>query len=351
MPSIAADAPLKIALLSYAFAPGVGGIETVSQLLVTGLRARGHTVRVVTHMPAASGVPETDREILRRPSAGDLMSVLRWSDAVLQSNTSVGLAWPLVARVVRRPWVVINHTPIARINGEYSWRDKLKVASLAGARVYSVSKYLGSVTARPTGVMYNPYDADSFHLPPPGAMRDGELMFLGRVVRAKGLDVLVEALALLARDGFKPRLSIAGDGSERAGIEARIAELGLGPQVRWLGVLRGQALGDALRHHRVVVVPSRPQPPEALPLVPVEALACGCVLIAARQGGLPESVGPCGLLMPPEDPAALAAAVREVLTDEALQARLLAQRESHLAQFHPDTVIGRYEAALREAMR
>ncbi len=351
MPSIAADAPLKIALLSYAYAPGVGGIETVSQLLVKGLRARGHTVRVVTHTPASATAPETDREILRRPSGGELMSVLRWSDAVLQSNVSVGLAWPLVARVVHRPWVVVNHTAIARTTGEYSWRDRLKVASLAGARVYSVSQYLGSVTPRPTGVMFNPYDADSFHLPAPGEPRDGELMFLGRVVRAKGLDVLVEALALLARDGLRPRLSIAGDGPERAGIEARIAELGLGPQITWLGVLRGKALGDALRRHRVVVVPSRPEPPEALPLVPVEALACGCVLIAARQGGLPESVGPCGLLVPPEDPVALAASVRELLSDEALQARLLAQRETHLAQFHPDTVIGRYEAALREAMR
>ena len=351
MPSIAADAPLKIALLSYAFAPGVGGIETVSQLLVHGLRARGHTVRVVTHVPASDTVPESDREILRRPSAGALMAVLRWSDVVLQSNISVGLAWPLVARVVRRPWVVVNHTPIARTTGEYSWRDKLKVASLAGARVYSVSKYLGSVTPRPTGVMYNPYDADTFHLPPPGAPRDGELMFLGRVVRAKGLDVLVEALALLAREGLRPRLSIAGDGSERPGIEARIAELGLAPQIHWLGVLRGPALAAALQRHRLVVVPSRPEPPEAFGLVPVEALACGCVLVASREGGLPESVGPCGLLVPPEDPAALAAAVRELLPDEALQARLLAQRETHLAQFRPETVIARYEAALREAMK
>ena len=96
-------------------------------------------------------------------------------------------------------------------------------------------------------------------------------------------------------------------------------------------------------------VPSRPEPPEALPLVPIEAIASGCVVIASRQGGLPESVGSCGLLVPPEDPAALAKAMRELLIDEALRHRLLEQREAHLTLFHPETVIARYEEAMRAA--
>ena len=345
--------PLKIALLSYAYSPGVGGIETVSQLLATGLAARGHALRVVTHTPAAPGSANAgDGGIVRRPSAGRLLSVLRWSDVVLQSNVSVGLAWPLVTRIVRRPHVVVNHTPISRTDSQRTWRDWLKLASLHGAHVYSVSQYLRSVTLESSGIMPNPYDVQSFHLPPDAAVgpRAGELLFLGRIVRAKGLDVLIEALHLLARQGFRPRLSIAGEGAERPVIEARVAEVGLQDQITWLGVLRGSRLGQALREHRVVVVPSRPEPPEALGLVSVEAIACGCVVIASRQGGLPEAVGPCGLLVPPEDPAALAQAIRELLTDEALQARLLEKREAHLAQFHPEAVLTAYEAAMRKAM-
>jgi glycogen(starch) synthase len=116
-------------------------------------------------------------------------------------------------------------------------------------------------------------------------------------------------------------------------------------------VLRGEALGRAMREHQVVVVPSRPEPPEALPLVPVESIASGCVVVASRQGGLPESVGSCGVLVPPEDPQALAQTVRELLSDEGLRRRLLDEREEHLRAFHPDTVLQRYETAMLKAMQ
>ncbi len=352
-PLSAAGEPLKIALLSYAYAPGVGGIETVSKLLFDGLRARGHQVRVVTHTSAdAQGSDPDGERIVRRPTAAGLLSTLRWADVVVQSNVSVGLAWPLTLGVVRRPWVVVNHTPIARSDGRRTWRDRLKLASLRGAHVYAVSSYLDSVTARNARLMHNPYDAESFHLPADldAGQRQRELLFVGRIVRAKGLDVLIEALHLLAQDGFRPRLSIAGDGPEKQAAQARSAALGLEAQITWLGVLRGAFLGQAMREHKIVVVPSRPEPPEALPLVPVESIASGCAVIASRQGGLPESVGPCGMLVPPEDPRALAQAIRQMLTDDGLRQRLMNSRKQHLEMFDPDTVLQHYEAAMHEAM-
>lgn len=350
MTSIPSDSPpLKIALLSYAFAPGVGGIETVSQLLVDGLRARGHQVRVLTQTPATEGA--SDGSIVRRPTAGQLLAALRWSDAVIQSNVSLALAWPLSLGLVRRPWVVVNHTPISRPSGVRTWRDRLKLVSLGRARVYAVSEYLRSVTLPASRVMRNPYDIVSFYLPTHAEhARDRELLFVGRIVRAKGLDVLVEALHLLKQQrGLTPRLSVAGGGEERAAIEARTVQLGLQAQVEWLGVLRGTQLGDAMRRATVMVVPSRPEPPEALPLVPLEAVASGCVVIASRQGGLPESVGPCGLLVAPEDPQALADAIFELLAAPALQQRLRDAAAAHLEPFHPAAVVTDYETALREA--
>ena len=346
------DKPMKVALLSYAYAPGVGGIETVSQLLVDGLRARGHDVRVVTNTLAADG-GDADTRVLRRPSGSMLFSTLRWADVVVQSNVSLGLAWPLVTGLLSRPWIVVNHTPISRPSGERIWRDRLKLASLGRARVYAVSEYLKSVTLPSSRVIRNPYDVKSFHLAegPGAAARDRELLFVGRVVRAKGLDVLIEALALLKAEGLTPKLSVAGDGDERQRLEARAVELGLSGQVTWLGVLRGPALGDAMRRHTVVVVPSRPEPPEALPLVPIESIASGCVMIACRQGGLPESVGPCGVLVEPEDARALADAMRDLLADKSLQQRLLDAAPEHLRSFHPDVVVSEYETAMRDVMR
>ncbi|MDB5878544.1 MAG: hypothetical protein JWQ41_1958 [Variovorax sp.] len=346
------DKPMKVALLSYAYAPGVGGIETVSQLLVDGLRARGHDVRVVTNTLAADG-GDADTRVLRRPSNSVLFSTLRWADVVVQSNVSLGLSWPLVTGLLSRPWIVVNHTPISRPSGERTWRDRLKLVSLGRARVYAVSEYLRSVTLPSSRVIRNPYDAKSFHLADGSnaAVRDRELLFVGRVVRAKGLDVLIEALALLKAEGLTPKLSVAGDGDERQRLEARATELGLAGQVTWLGVMRGPALGDAMRRHTVVVVPSRPEPPEALPLVPIESIASGCVMIACRQGGLPESVGPCGVLVEPEDARALANAVRDLLADEALQQRLRDAAPAHLRSFHPDVVVSEYETAMRDVMR
>jgi glycogen(starch) synthase len=344
---------MKIVLLSYAFSPGVGGIETVSQLLVDGLRARGHEVAIVTHAPAASNGSAPDDRILRRPSWSALLRILRWSDAVIQSNVSMGLAWPLTLGLVNRPWIVVNHTPISRPSGERTWRDRLKMASLGRARVYAVSEYLRSVTLKNSRVMRNPYDVASFHAAPSSdaVARDRELLFVGRIVRAKGLDVLIEALHLLKQRGRRFHLSVAGDGDERAALQARVVELGLSDQVEWLGVLKGKQLGDAMRRHTVVVVPSRPEPPEALPLVPIESLASGCLVIASRQGGLPESVGPCGLLVEPENPAALADAIVELLGSPAMQRQFLDAAPGHLKPFHPDAVISDYETAVREATR
>jgi glycogen synthase len=348
MPTVSPHpAPMKIALLSYAYAPGVGGIETVSQLLFDGLHARGHDVRVLT---ATTAEPRgaSDPRIVRSPSPRVLLDTLRWSDAVVQSNISLGLAWPLTLGLVRRPWVVVNHTPISQPSGERTWRDRVKLASLYGARVYAVSEYLRSVTLLRSYVMRNPYDIASFHTAS-DIVRDGELLFVGRIVRAKGLDVLIEALHLLRQRGLRPQLSVAGDGDERVALQARVVELGLQDQVAWLGVLRGARLGDAMRRHRIVVVPSRPEPPEALPLVPIESVACGCVVIASRQGGLPESVGPCGMLVEPEDPTVLADAIAALLESPERRRRFLEAAPAHLRPFHPETVIADYEAAIAAA--
>lgn len=342
---------MKIVLLSYAFSPGVGGIETVSKLLVDGFRARGHEVIVVTHTPAAPRIAESDEHVLRRPSALKLLAALRWSDAVVQSNVSIGLAWPLELGMVKRPWVVVNHTPISRPSGKRTWRDHLKMASLARAHVYAVSEYLRSVTLKNSRIMRNPYDVTSFYTGAVSDMvaRDRELLFVGRVVRAKGLDVLIEALHLLKQRGQRFRLSIAGDGDERSMLEARVVQLGMSDQVEWLGIVKGKQLGDVMRRHVVVVLPSRPEPPEALPLVPLESIACGCLVIASRQGGLPESVGPCGLLVEPEDPEALADAIVKLLMSPEMQQRFLDAAPGHLRPFHPDAVIGDYEAAIHDA--
>ncbi|MGE5178758.1 MAG: glycosyltransferase family 4 protein [Bacteroidota bacterium] len=140
--------------------------------------------------------------------------------------------------------------------------------------------------------------------PAPGRLPSNGLVlgFAGRLVRGKGLDVLLEALSL-TRDRTT-LLEVAGDGPERQSLEARAAALGIRDRVRFRGWVADL---DALwRVCDVAVVPSTWT--ESFGMVAVEAMAAGLPVIAARNGGLAEIVidGETGSLFEPGDAGELA---------------------------------------------
>jgi len=157
----------------------------------------------------------------------------------------------------------------------------------------------------------------------------GHLICVGVLGPHKGQDLLVEALADLAERDW--HCVLAGpldrhpDFVEQ--LQARITRLGYGHRVRLTGVLTGAALGHAYTTADLLVAPSRS---ETYGMTVTEALAHGLPVIAAAVGGLPEALGSTadgtrpGQLVPPGDPAALAAALRDWLGDEHLRHRLRA---------------------------
>jgi glycosyltransferase involved in cell wall biosynthesis len=134
----------------------------------------------------------------------------------------------------------------------------------------------------------------------------GYLLFVGRLRIRKGVEVLLEAL----QPGM--RLLIAGDGEHRAALERKAAELGINPQIRFLGRCGAGRVRRLLNGAAALVVPSTY---EGMPLVVLEAMEAGIPVVASRVSGIPEVVedGRTGWLVPPEDPRALAAALNEVL--------------------------------------
>ncbi len=339
--------PRRCLLLSYVFAPSTGGIESVSQTLAESLSRRNYAVRVVTQTAGHAG--DERYRIVRRPSALQLLRQLTWCDVVLQSNFSMRLAWPLVSGLVSKPWVVVHHTPIARPSGELSVRDRLKLRALGRAQCYAVSNYLAKATPVASQVLLNPYDDSLFRLID-GISRERELIFVGRLVPAKGVDVLLRALQLLQRAGMAPRLSIVGSGPEEGALRQMTRGLNLGAQVEFMGRRHGEELARLLNAHRVMVVPSRAAPPEALGIVALEGIACGCVVIGAAQGGLPEAIGPCGVMFESESADSLARAIRESLASEHRQTQWQRPREAFLRPFRTDTVVDQYEHALERAI-
>ncbi|MBI1798223.1 MAG: glycosyltransferase family 4 protein [Candidatus Eisenbacteria bacterium] len=124
-----------------------------------------------------------------------------------------------------------------------------------------------------------------------------------RLEEQKGQDVLLEALAEISRRGLEYVVALAGVGSSRAALEARVASLGLGSRVRFLGQV--EAIGPLLLAADAVALPSRW---EGLPLTLLEALARARPVVASAVGGVPEVIeeGVHGRLVPAGDPIALA---------------------------------------------
>src|SRR5215831_4330272 len=185
---------------------------------------------------------------------------------------------------------------------------------------------------------------------PPGARRParpvrGHLICVGVLGRHKGQDLLVEALADLAERDWRCLLAgpLDRDPDFVEQLQTRITRLGYGHRVRLSGVLTGAALSHAYTTADLLVAPSRS---ETYGMTVTEALAHGLPVVAAAVGGLPEALG-CtadgtrpGQLVPPGDPAALAAALRDWLGDERHRRRLRAaarQRRSTLRGWEQTT--------------
>jgi len=137
-----------------------------------------------------------------------------------------------------------------------------------------------------------------------------DVVFVGELRHFKGVDVLIEAIALLARRNRSVSATIVGEGPDRAHFEAAVMAAQLGGEVHFVGAMPARA---AFARGRLLVVPSRA---ESLPYVVLEAAAAGLPLIATRAGGIPEIFGPDAVdLVAPGDPAALARAIDAALDD------------------------------------
>jgi len=330
---------VNILFCSVPYRPSVGGIETVSALLAERFHGLGHEVVLVTMTPDSG--PQTEPwRIVRRPSAPQLLSLVRRADVVFHNNISLRLAWPLL--LLRRPWVVAHHTwiPAAGLSA------RIKRAVLRHARHIAVSRAIAASLPVASTLVPNPYD-DALFVQQTGAVQTGELVFVGRLVSDKGVDRLLDALGVLARRGRVARLTIVGDGPEAEPLRRQAERLGIAGQVDFAGRRTGGALVATLNAHRVLVVPSVWEEPFGV--VVLEGLACGCVALVTRSGGLPDAAGNCGLVVPKDDPTALADGIAALLDDPAAQARMRAGVASHLARHTRERVAADYLQVLQDA--
>lgn len=151
-----------------------------------------------------------------------------------------------------------------------------------------------------------------------------------RLIRGKGIDTLLTAFASLVEEEPGVCLEIAGEGKERPALEHLASRLGLGDRIRFRGWIPAHDMPAFFGPALVAALPSRVE--EGHPMALREAALAGCALVGTDLGGIRDVVqqGETGLLVPPEDPHALAKALRHLLQnpDEARELGMMARKRA-----------------------
>lgn len=324
----------------HILAPGcVGGLQVVVRQLASGHRRRGHEVAALLVL---------DRSTRGHP----LMQFLQERDVTVRLLSIPARAywkeWRATRALCRRWKPDVVHTHGYRsdvIDAPAARRAGIPVVSTVHGftsatwrvRIYEwLQRHVWSDFDAVVAVSQEQYDralgsgvpASRVHLIPNAWCPTGELLprtaarralslpsdqpwigWVGRLSPEKGADVFLGALRRLRAS--EAGASVIGDGSERQALEALARRLGLRQRIRWHGVVPDA--GRLLRAFDVFVLSSRS---EGIPIVLFEAIAAGVPIVATRVGGVPDVlVDNVAVMVPPEDPGALADAIRSTLAD------------------------------------
>jgi glycosyltransferase involved in cell wall biosynthesis len=297
---------LKILISSHAFAPSVGGIETVSSILARQWKLQGHEIEIVTETPGElewEGLP-----VHRRLSPLALRRKVCSADFYLQNHISARSLLPAFGSGTKT--VILHQSSLWHWDARAGFRGRLKQVIAEQYQNLAISRSIAKALPENTPITGNPYDDQMFRIYP-DLFREREIIFVGRLVSDKGADLLLAALRLLvarsAHSSVNLRLTIVGTGPEEGALRAGAEGL----DVVFAGMLQGENLAQALNRHKVLVIPSIW--PEPFGIVALEGAACGCLVIGSDQGGLPEAIGPAGVTFPNGNVEALADCIQNAL--------------------------------------
>ena len=347
--------PLDVLIVSQ---PVTYGVAVYVRQLTEAAVAAGHRVTVVS--PGADRGPLRDWVIdagarhhtlnmARKPAPRDafdlvaLRRLARGKDVVHLHSSKAGALGRVAVRSLgrrRRPAVVVTaHYWSWLVGGSwapvYRWIERLLArrcdAIVAVSEAEALEGRVAFGASAPVQLIPNGVDRDHFSPEGGSADRDGGaplLVCVGRLSHQKGQDVAIRALALVRDRTARLRLvgGESGEG-ERARLKALAASLGVADRIGWRG-----AVDDSAPEYRaadVVVAPSRW---DGLSLALLEAMACGAAIVASDVNGS-GSLGDAGVIVPPDDPKALADGIDALLADASRRLRLGESARTRSASF------------------
>ncbi|MCX7513744.1 glycosyltransferase [Frateuria hangzhouensis] len=260
----------------------------------------------------------------------------------------------LVARRLRRPYLVTSHGgDLFGLRGGLLTRLKRKVAGSAAAmtvvsRAMQEEALRQCIHAPALSVVPMGVDLQERFTPGSDLRSADELLFVGRLVAKKGLRFLLQAMPMIIARRPSVRLTIAGFGPQEAALRRQVDELGIGAHVTFKGAVAQDQLPALYRRAAVFVAPfvrDSSGDQEGLPVALMEAVGCGCPVVAGQVQGLGDLLGESAatVCVDPTNPTALADAVLDNLEHpERAQARAQAIRTNAMARVDWQAVAGRY---------
>jgi len=343
----------RILLINAEYPPLGGGSGTATRQLALAMARRGHKPFVIT--AAFDGLPteEDDHGITvrrirawrRQKGRVGVWELLRFTiaamiaaprlarqwqveSAIIALTLPTGLIGWLLKRTAGVPYTIslqgVDVPGHGRATGvkhhHYFGNLTRKLWTEAGAVVASSNGMAMLAREHAPGIHFNviPTGADMEGLAPGDRTdRTGpvKILYAGRLVKDKGLDVLMAALGKLP-DTLNWSLTLAGEGAEWTALAGYAARYRVAGHIEFRGWTGWEALPEIYREADVFVMPSRK---DDMPVAVLEAMAAGLPVIGTRVGGMTEMVshGVTGLLVPPEDVDSLTAALTTVISDSA----------------------------------
>ena len=259
------------------------------------------------------------------------------------------------------PFVVTCHGTDVRLLEKSYWRALAAPVMRRASAITTVSEFLASdlrrlmpaVTSKIT-VAAMPLDIERFASGASAAkVSPPRVLFAGNLIASKGVDVLIDAVALLRDQGVQCQLRIIGAGPEEAKLHAQATQRALGDAVTWSPFISQHELPAEFGEATVTALVSRGQA-EGLGLVLAEALLAGSAVVGTAAGGIPEVVADeqTGLIALDGDAADLARQIDRLLADRALRERTIeAGRVRIRAQHAPIASAERFIALYEEVAK
>jgi glycosyltransferase involved in cell wall biosynthesis len=333
------------------------GRQVIDGVTVHRFRYAPSPLETLTHQQSAAariaGRPAMLAAVATYLSAGAVAAALRGARG---RYDVVHALWPLphalpgaiAAAAGRAPLVsTFFGSELALARRVRPLRPAVAAAVAVSRTVTTISAYTARLLieavprARPRVIPLGPTVEPASALLPPLHNECVRLLAVGRLVRRKGVHVLLDAMARLVGSGgvfsVPPVLDVVGDGPERPALEAQARALGLSAHVRFHGFVPRTTLSSHYASCDVFVMPSLDDGAadvEGLGIPAIEALSFGRPVVASDAGGIPEVVqdGVTGVLVPPGDSEALARAITGLVSDPSRARDLAAGGRAHVSQ-------------------